>query len=137
MLPMTGSMSGQSAMEIKPIHNDVDLALALAEIENLWGAVMGTPEGDRLEVLIALVEAYERAAAPSARPDPRALIRFYLDQNGLDDSALDAVFGSADTRRKAMDGDEPLTLSAIDALHDRFGIARELLAPALLPRRAA
>ena len=98
---------------------------------------MGTPEGDRLEVLTALVEAYERAAAPSARPDPRALIRFYLDQNGLDDSALDAVFGSADTRRKAMDGDEPLTLSAIDALHDRFGIARELLAPALLPRRAA
>ena len=137
MLPMTGSMSGQSAMEIKPIHNDVDLALALAGIENLWGAAMGTPEGDRLEVLTALVEAYERAAAPSARPDSRALIRFYLDQNGLDDSALDVVFGSADARRKAMDGDERLTLNAIDALHDRFGIARELLAPALLPRRAA
>jgi HTH-type transcriptional regulator/antitoxin HigA len=124
-------------MEIKPIHNDADLAAALAEIERGWGAPQGTPDGDRLEVLTALVEAYERATAPAQQADPRALIRFYLEQNGLDDSALDAVFGSADQRRMAMDGSTPLTVPVIDALHERFGIARELLAPALLPRRAA
>lgn len=124
-------------MEIKPIHNEADLAYALAEIERLWGAPAEAPDGDRLEVLTALVEAYERVTAPSQQPDPRALIRFYLDQNGLDESALDCVFGSADARSKAMDGSEPLTVAIIDALHDRFGIARALLAPALLPRRAA
>lgn len=124
-------------MEIKPIHNEADLAAALAAIDDLWGAPEGTPDSDRLEILVALVEAYERETAPAGRPDPRALIRFYLEQNGLDEAELDGVFGSADLRRKAMDGSEPLTVAVIDALHDRFGIARDLLAPALLPRRAA
>ena len=46
-------------MEIKPIRSDTDHANALREIEALWGADEGTPEGDRLDVLATLVEAYE------------------------------------------------------------------------------
>ncbi len=124
-------------MVIKPIRNEADLAAVLAELETLAGAPEGSPEGDRLEVLVALVEAYERQTVPAVRPDPRQLVRFYLEQCELDDTALDGVFGSAEARRKAMDEGEPFTLTVIEKLHDHFQIPRELLAPALLPRRAA
>jgi HTH-type transcriptional regulator/antitoxin HigA len=46
-------------MSIQPIHNDVDHAAAIGRIEALWDAVPGTPEHDELEVLSALVSAYE------------------------------------------------------------------------------
>ena len=124
-------------MEIKPIHNEADLAAVLGELEMLMGAPEGSPEGDRLEVLVALVEAYERQVAPAARPDPRDLIRFYLEQLELDETALDAVFGSTEARRRAMDEGEPFTIPVVEKLHDNFQIPRDLLAPALLPRRAA
>jgi HTH-type transcriptional regulator / antitoxin HigA len=47
------------AAEIKPIRDEAGYNAALAEIERLWGAPSGTAKGDRLEVLITLVDAYE------------------------------------------------------------------------------
>jgi HTH-type transcriptional regulator / antitoxin HigA len=57
-------------MLIKPIKSEADHAAALREIERLWGADEGTAGGDRLEVLTTLVEAYEQAHFPIARPIP-------------------------------------------------------------------
>ena len=51
-------------MEIRPIHTDKDHRAALAEIDTCWGAPEGTEEGDRLDVLLALVEIYEAKRWP-------------------------------------------------------------------------
>ncbi len=58
------------AVEIKPIRTKADYGRALREIERLWGAANGTPEGDRLDVLATLVEAYEQKHFPIDPPDP-------------------------------------------------------------------
>jgi HTH-type transcriptional regulator/antitoxin HigA len=74
-------------MEIKPIRNAKDHDRALREVERLWGAARGSLQGDRLEVLIALVDAYERTHYPIDPPDPIDAIRFRLEQQGLDQRA--------------------------------------------------
>ncbi len=51
-------------MEIRPIHNEGDRREALKEIERLWGAEPNTPDGDKLEVLAILVDAYEAVRWP-------------------------------------------------------------------------
>src|SRR5579875_3993267 len=81
-------------MEIKPIRNDADHEGALREIERLWGAKEGTPEGDRLDVLTTLVEAYEEKHFPMDAPDPVEAIKFRFDQQGLDHRALVGVIGT-------------------------------------------
>jgi HTH-type transcriptional regulator/antitoxin HigA len=82
-------------MEIKPIRSEADHDDALREIERLWSAKEGTPEGDRLDVLTTLVEAYEEKHFPMDAPDPIEAIRFRLEQQGLDHHALVGVIGSA------------------------------------------
>jgi HTH-type transcriptional regulator/antitoxin HigA len=84
-------------MEIRPIRNTQDHNRALHEIEELWGAPVRTPKGDRLEVLVALVDAYERAHYPIDPPDPIDAIRFRLEQQGLDQRALIGVIGNRTT----------------------------------------
>src|SRR5713101_3247764 len=66
-------------MQIKPIRTKADYERTLREIERLWGAEKGTPEGDRLDVLATLVEAYEQKHFPIDPPDPIEAIRFRLE----------------------------------------------------------
>jgi antitoxin component HigA of HigAB toxin-antitoxin module len=54
----------RTAMQIRPIRNDKDHCAALAEIDKLWGASIGTPEGDKLDILVTLVETYEERRWP-------------------------------------------------------------------------
>lgn len=56
--------------EIRPIRTEADYEAALAEVERLWGSPLGTPEGDRLDVLATLLDAYERAHMPIDAPSP-------------------------------------------------------------------
>jgi HTH-type transcriptional regulator/antitoxin HigA len=114
-------------MEIKPIRNDADHERALRAIEELWGAREGTHEGDRLEVLMSLVEAYERSNYPLDPPDPMAAIRFRLEQQGLDTRVLTGVIGSRTRVYEVMRGDRALSLSMIRRLHGKFGIPAEAL----------
>ena len=125
-------------MVIKPIRNASDHNAALREIERLWGAPQGTPRGDRLDVLVALVESYERAHYPMAPPDPIAAIRFRLEQAELGPSALIGVIGSRTRVYEVLRGDRPLTLPMIQRLHGRLGIpAQALIRPAAKKRRRA
>jgi HTH-type transcriptional regulator/antitoxin HigA len=125
-------------MAIKPIRNASDHDAALREIERLWGAQQGTLKGDRLDVLVALVEAYERVHYPVAFPDPIAAIRFRLEQAGLGPSALIGVIGSRTRVYEVLRGDRPLTLPMIQRLHERLGIpAQALIRPAAKKRRRA
>jgi HTH-type transcriptional regulator/antitoxin HigA len=71
------------ATELRPIRTKADHENALGEVERLWGAKSGTPEGDRLDVLAALIEVYEAKHYPMDRPDPIQAIKFRMEQQGL------------------------------------------------------
>lgn len=70
-------------MEIKPIKNAADHAAALLDIDRLMSAELGTPEGDRLDVLATLVDAYEATHFPMELPNPIDAIKFRMEQKGL------------------------------------------------------
>jgi len=114
-------------MEIKPIRNAKDHEIALREIERLWGSAKRTPDGDRLEVLIALVDAYERTHYPIDLPDPIDAIKFRLEQQGLDQRALIGVIGNRTRVYEVLRGGRGLSLAMIRRLHKRFGIPAEVL----------
>jgi HTH-type transcriptional regulator/antitoxin HigA len=69
--------------DLKPIRTEAEYEAALAEIEQLWGARTGTPEGDRLDILATLVDAYENEHYPMDPPDPIEAIKFRMEQQGL------------------------------------------------------
>jgi HTH-type transcriptional regulator/antitoxin HigA len=126
-------------MEIKPIKSQKDHDQALREIERLWGAPAGTPKGNRLEVLMTLVDAYERAHHPVDPPGSLAAIRFRLEQQGLSPKALIGVIGSRTRVYEVLRGSRPLSLAMIRRLHERFGIPADVLIRPVgkRPRRAA
>ena len=68
-------------MDIQPIKNENDYDQALAEIETLWGAEQGTAEGDKLDILIVLAEAYEDKHHQIAPPNPVEAIKFRKEQS--------------------------------------------------------
>src|SRR6186713_795699 len=71
------------SMDVKPIKTKRDYEATLKSIERLMGAKRDSPEGDRLDVLVTLVEAYEARHFPLDLPDPVAAIRFVMEQRGL------------------------------------------------------
>ncbi len=124
-------------MEIKPIKNAAGHEAALGEIEKLWGAAKGSPRGDRLDVLLTLVEAYERERHVIHPPDPLDAIRFRLEQAGLGVSALVGVIGSRTRVYEVLRGDRALTLPMIRNLNRKLGIPAEVLIRPAKKRRAA
>jgi HTH-type transcriptional regulator / antitoxin HigA len=114
-------------MEIKPVRTQADHQKALREIESLWGARQKTPQGDRLDVLVTLVEVYEGEQFPIDPPDPLDAIRFRLEQQGLDLKALVGVIGNRARVYEVMRGDRGLSLEMIRRLHAKFGIPAEVL----------
>jgi HTH-type transcriptional regulator/antitoxin HigA len=114
-------------MEIKPIRSDSDHDAALREIEALWGAPVGSPEGDRLEVLVTLSDAWEHEHYPVLPPDPVEAIQFRLEQLGLDHRALVGIIGTRSRVFEIMHRKRPLTLTMIRALHERLGIPADVL----------
>jgi HTH-type transcriptional regulator / antitoxin HigA len=114
-------------MRIKPVRTKADYERALREIERMWGAKEGTPQGNRLDVLATLVEAYERKHFPIDPPDPIEAIRFRLEQQGLDARALIGVIGGRSRVHEVMHRQRALSLAMIRRLHERFGIPAEVL----------
>jgi HTH-type transcriptional regulator / antitoxin HigA len=123
-------------MKIKPIRTKADYERALREIERMWGAKEGSPQGNQLDVLATLVEAYERKHFPIDPPDPIEAIKFRLEQQGLDPRALIGVIGGRGRVHEVMHGQRALSLTMIRRLHERFGIPAEvLIRPARMGRR--
>jgi len=121
-------------MEIKPIRTCSDYERTLREVERLMNAKAGSAEEDRLDVLATLVEAYESEHFPIDPPDPIEAIRFRLEQQGLDPSALVGVIGGRSRVYEVMHRKRALSLEMIRCLHERFGIPAEVL---IRPVRAA
>ena len=114
-------------MNLKPIRNDAGHEAALKEIERLWGAREGTPEGDRLEILATLVETYEETRFPMDLPDPIEAIKFRLEQQGKDQKSLVGILGSRTRVYEVMRRDRPLSLTMIRQLNKHLNIPAEVL----------
>lgn len=114
-------------MNIKPIRNEGDYKEALNQIEALMGAQENMPEGDRLDILVTLVEAYERKAYPMDLPDPVEAIKFYMEQNEMSPKDLEPVIGRMNRVYEVLNHTRPLTLKMIRNLHGQFGIPAESL----------
>ena len=114
-------------MQLKPIRTDSDHESALKEIERLWGAVEGTANGDRLEILITLVEAYEQTHFPMDMPDPIEAIKFRLEQQGIDKKALIGIIGNRTRVYEVLRRDRALSLAMIQKLNRQLKIPAEVL----------
>lgn len=121
-------------MEIRPIRSAVDHDATLRRIEALWGAVRGTPDGDELDILVTLAEAYEREHFPVDLPDPIEAIKFRLEQEGKDYGALIGVIGQRTRVYEVMRKARPLSLKMIRSLHDELRIPAQVLIQSA-PRR--
>lgn len=114
-------------MDIKPIKTQRDYRQTLKAVESLMGARRNTPEGDRLDVLVTLVEAWERRHFPIDLPDPVEAIKFHMDQNGLEPRDLIPFIGSRNRVHEVLNRRRPLTLQMIRRLHKGLGIPAESL----------
>jgi HTH-type transcriptional regulator/antitoxin HigA len=114
-------------MDIAPIKNRHDYRRALAEIETLMVARRNTAEGDRLDVLVTLVEAWERKHYPLDLPDPVEAIKYHMDQNGLEPRDLIPFIGSRNRVHEVLNRRRSLTLKMISRLHQGLGIPAESL----------
>ncbi len=114
-------------MNLKPIKTDADHGAALLEIERHWDAREGTAEGDRLEILITLVEAYEEKHFPMDIPDPIEAIKFRLEQQGTDKKALIGIIGNRTRVCEVLRRDRGLSLSMIRQINKHLGIPAEVL----------
>jgi HTH-type transcriptional regulator/antitoxin HigA len=114
-------------MDIKPVRTKSDYRAALAEIDGLMTARPGSPEGERLDLLVTLVEAYERRHFPLDLPDPVEAIRFAMDQRGLSAKDLEPMIGRSNRVYEILNRKRPLTIKMIWRLHKGLNIPAECL----------
>jgi HTH-type transcriptional regulator/antitoxin HigA len=116
-------------MHIQPIRNDADYKAALRQISTLMEAdpEPGTPEGDRLDILATLVQAYEAGHFPIGAPDPIEAIKFRMEQSGLTVKDLEPIIGRSNRVYEVLNRKRPLTLAMIRRLHRSLGISAEVL----------
>jgi HTH-type transcriptional regulator / antitoxin HigA len=114
-------------MDITPIKSHRDHRRVLREIEGLMKARRNTPEGDRLDVLVTLVEAWERKHYRLDLPDPVEAIRYHMEQNGLQPRDLIPFIGGRNRVHEVLNRRRELTLTMIRRLHEGLGIPAESL----------
>ena len=114
-------------MDIKPIRSQRDYRAALKTAERLMDARAGTPEGDWLDVLATLIEAWERIHYPMEYPDPVAAIRFAMERKGLSPKDLEPMIGRSNRVYEVLNGKRGLTLGMIWRLHRQLEIPAESL----------
>ena len=114
-------------MDIKPIKTDADYRAALKEIESLMMAIPDTPEGEKLDVMVTLIAAYEAKHFPLDLPDPVAAIKFEMERKGLTVKDLEPMIGKSNRVYEILNHKRSLTLKMIWKLHEGLGIPAESL----------
>jgi len=114
-------------MEISPIRTQRDYRQALKEVETLMEARRNTPEGDHLDVLVTLIEAWEGKHYPMDMPDPIEAIKYHMEQRGLSPRDLVPFIGSRNRVHEVLNRKRSLTLKMISRLHEGLGIPAESL----------
>ena len=113
--------------DIKPIRTDADHTAALREIEALWGAQQGTPDGDRLDVLIELVHGYEEKQFAFPKVEPVALVKAVMAERGLVQKDLAKVLASPSRASEFLAGKRGLSVEHIRSLRQAWGIPADAL----------
>ncbi len=114
-------------MTLRPIRNEEDYETALEEIEVLWNAEPDTPEADRLDILVMLVEAYEAEHYSIPDPDPIELILHVMEARGLTRRDLEPYLGSRARVSEILNRRRPLSLEMIRKLQSGLGIPADVL----------
>lgn len=109
-------------MDIKPIRTEKDYEEVLTQIDAIFDAQPGTPDGDLLEMLTLLVEAYEEQHYPITPPDPISAIEFHAERLGLTRRDLEPYIGSRARVSEILNRRRPLTLAMIRKLQAGLGI---------------
>jgi len=112
---------------VRPIHSEDDYEAALAEVDTLMGAEPGTPEGERLDVLVTLIEAYEARHWAIEAPDPIEAIRVRMEQKNLRQRDLVPMIGSRGRVSEVLNRKRPLTLPMIRRLAEGLDIGADVL----------
>ncbi len=115
-------------MDIKPIRTPSDHEAALKEVDKLFSAEPGTPDFDRLDVIVTLIEAYEAKHFPVPEPDdPVEVLEYYMDSRGLSRTELIPYLGSKERVSEVFNHKRRLSLEMIRRLHSGLGIPSDLL----------
>ena len=114
-------------MDIKPIRSKRDYEAALRAVEKLMTAKRNSPEGDALDVLVTLIEAFEAKHFPLDLPDPVEAIRFVMEQRNLTVKELVPYIGQANRVYEVLNRKRPLTMAMVWKLHKGLGIPAESL----------
>jgi HTH-type transcriptional regulator/antitoxin HigA len=112
---------------ISSIKTDANHRAALKEVELLMTAEPGTLEGEKLNILVTLIEAYERKHFPLDLPDPVEAIKFEMEQKGLTVKDLEPMIGKSNRVYEVLNRKRALTLRMIQKLHQELGIPAECL----------
>ena len=113
--------------EVKPVRMESDYVAALARVDELMDAELGSPEGEELDILVDLVELYESKHEPMEYPSPVAAIEFRMDQQGLAPRDLVPFIGSRSKVSEVLSGKRSITMPMARALHEHLGIPAEVL----------
>jgi len=113
--------------DVKPIRTQKDYQAALSTLRKLWGSKADTPEGDRLDVLATLVDAYEAEQFPMDPPDPIEAIKFRMEQQGLTRKDLEPLIGTRTRVAEVLNGKRSLSIGMIRRLNEALGISADVL----------
>jgi HTH-type transcriptional regulator/antitoxin HigA len=114
-------------IKVRAIKTEQDYEIVLAEIESLMDAEPDTPEGDRLDVLTTLVDAYEAKHHPIDLPDPIEAVKVRMEELGLSRKDLEAIIGSKSKVSEVLSGKRSFSIAMIRRLHSVLGIPAEVL----------
>lgn len=117
----------RNAIRVRPIRSEEDHEAAVGRIAELIGAEVGTPEGDELDVLATLADAWEARNQPIDAPDPITAIQFRMEQQGLSRKDLEGMIGSSARVSEVLAGKRKLTIEMIRRIRSRLGISADLL----------
>ena len=125
-------------MDIRPIRTNANLTEALREIDRLWGAPVGSADGDKLDVLATLVEAFERAQHSVPESDPVEILHYAIDEMGRSQAELAELLGSRSRASEILNRKRPLNLEQIRRIAEAWALPIAALAkPYRLARDAA
>ena len=121
---------------VRPVRTEADYAAALDAIGGLMTARAGTPEGDRLDVLSTLVEAYETEHHSMDAPDPIALVKFAMEQRGADRADLEPMIGGRGRVSEVLSRKRALSLAMIRKLKAEWALPADVLVRSYSLRRS-
>jgi len=114
-------------MNIKPIKTKKDYSNAMKRMEILWGAKLGTAEGDELDILATLIDKYEETHFPIEIPDAIEAIKYIIEEKGIERKDLEKAIGDKSKISEILNRKRELSKRMIRSLHDTYNIPYEIL----------